>query len=478
MVSARISTAYYGGLMIFSRTLIFMTALFLVTRAPAGASENSDLDFIPNAVQKESYIKEPFPERKQWGINFVEDEIAFSSIRGDLAVPVPVSQPDWQNRTSVDLNQTWKATELISLRLNDRFDVLEESDLNFPSQGSSHNNFQEGFGSFEILSGTYLEAGRINLKNGIALGFNPTDYFKTRSAVSQATADPSALREVRMGALMVRIQEIGESGALSLSYSPKVTSASAIPLSPGPSLDPLFGQTNATDRILLIFSHNLLDLYPQALIYYENGQSRLGLNVSHVFGKSVVGYAEWSGGNQTNLSTRAVNFGKQTGALTQDALPLPQIDSGEFFQNDASLGFSWANSRKITVNVEYHYHQGGFNKTDLDNWFALGRENSLVISELWYVRLYASDQEEPMMQEELFFRADWQDAIITNLNLNGFAMISPYDGSAFIQMSAGYYLSKDWTLQVLLGAAVGSGDTEYGSLPKSMTTAFQGVRYF
>jgi len=55
-----------------------------------------------------------------------------------------------------------------------------------------------GYASWEPLDRTYLDLGRINLKSGVALGFNPTDFFKTRAVVEPLSADPSVLREDRL----------------------------------------------------------------------------------------------------------------------------------------------------------------------------------------------------------------------------------------------------------------------------------------
>ena len=82
------------------------------------------------------------------------------------------------------------------------------------------------------------------------------------------------------------------------------------------------------------------------------------------------------------------------------------------------------------------------------------------------------------MQQELFIRAEWDDVLISNLNISGFVVISPYDGSLFGQLSGSYFLSRNWTFAGYLGAALGSAESEYGSLPESTGTAFRLIRYF
>ncbi len=71
------------------------------------------------------------------------------------------------------------------------------------------NDFREAYIEWRLADQTYLALGRINLKSGIALGYNPTDYFKTRTVSEPLSADPTVLREDRLGTVMLRLQHIG-----------------------------------------------------------------------------------------------------------------------------------------------------------------------------------------------------------------------------------------------------------------------------
>ncbi len=77
---------------------------------------------------------------------------------------------------------------------------------------TSINDFREGYLSWEALDRTYLDAGRINLKSGVAVGFNPTDFFKTRAVVEPLSVDPTVLREDRLGTVMVSANTSGRAG--------------------------------------------------------------------------------------------------------------------------------------------------------------------------------------------------------------------------------------------------------------------------
>src|SRR5262249_20134803 len=138
------------------------------------------------------------------------------------------------------------------------------------------------FVSWEPLSRTFLDAGRINLKSGVALGFNPTDFFKTRAVVEPLSADPTALREDRLGTLMVRAQHIWEGGATTFAFAPALYRPSPVFSNTNlRSLAPSFDRTNAHDRLLVKGTAALFgDFSPELLVYREGSRTTFGANLA------------------------------------------------------------------------------------------------------------------------------------------------------------------------------------------------------
>ncbi|MGD0886766.1 MAG: hypothetical protein ABSA46_18140 [Thermodesulfovibrionales bacterium] len=392
-------------------------------------------------------------------------------------MPVPTQTPSWQNRTSLDLDYKWQLDERTQFSLSDRLNGYEGNTIPFPSNGSARNDFREALLSYEVFPGTYLEAGRINLKNGIALGYNPTDFFKTRTMVDIVSIDPSALKEDRLGTVMIEGQRIWVNGSLTLAFAPKLENETPLLLTPTASFNPLFGQTNSSNRFLASLSYDIAALNPQALIFFDDIGTHVGMSLSRVMSSSVVAYVEWAGVSEANLTNRAVAFGKNTGSLPIRAPVVPQSNSSVTFQNDLALGFSWTDSSKLTINLEYHYHQSGFDGADFNHWILLGSANSSLAAEVWFIREYAVDQQEPLMQQELFIRFDYPDVIPSKLNLGAVAFISPYDGSVLAQASAQYFLSRKLTLGAYLSGALGSLSSEKGSLPWITNVVLSAVWY-
>ena len=121
-------------------------------------------------------------------------------------MPLPPStapEMDWQNRTSLDGTQQWRLGEGLDANLSYRFNLVEENDIPIPAHQDFRNDLREAYLTWEPAPETFLEAGRINIRHGPALGFNPTDFFKTRTLVEQASEDPSVIRQDRLGVAMV-----------------------------------------------------------------------------------------------------------------------------------------------------------------------------------------------------------------------------------------------------------------------------------
>ncbi len=447
----------------------------LALTSPAAAQENSDLSRIPQAVFNTSPEQAPTPAAH--GKYFLEDDLGANLVQGKLVVASPSRPSHWANRTSLDARDRWSLGNHIAFAFSDRFDLNEADGIGFPAK-AVRNDLREAYLSWEPLQQTYLDFGRINLKNGIALGFNPTDFFKARTGVSQSSADPSALRENRLGTVMLRAQTIWDGGSAGFAYAPKLETARPIVGATPGWADPLFDRTNTADRFLLSINFDLADLSTQSLLFHDGNGTKMGLNLSYPIGRAIIVYGEWAGGDDTGLITRAIDFGKATGTLPISAPLVPPSTAGRSFHNDLAFGASWASETKITLNLEYHFHQAGFSPRDWRNWFVSGAANPALAPELWYIRAYASDAQEPMSRQQIFLRADWQDAFVNDLELSGIAFVNAGDGSGMVQVSANYNLNDRWTLSAYAGGNFGNARSEWGSLPEVGSVVFQVDRYF
>ncbi|UFS70632.1 hypothetical protein LPW11_00215 [Geomonas sp. RF6] len=463
------------------RQATLLLLLFCLAAHPARGEEprdeNEDLELIPQAVRNAPQEAPSTEERAApGGRAFLENALTGWVKRKGLAVPVPDRVGSWQNRTSADMDYSWQIAPQLRLGLSDRLSLFEGNVIDFPSAGTLRNDFREGVISWEFAPRSYLEAGRINLKSGTALGYNPTDYFKARTTVNLASIDPSALRENRLGTVMVLAQKIWDNGSATVAFAPKLQNSSPLARTPA-SLDPLLGQTNSENRLFASASYSIAELSPQLLLFHDDIGTHIGVNVSRVLSSGIVGYLEWSGVREESLTERAIGFGQETRALPPGIPVVPQGARGKGFKNDVAVGASWTGISKLTVNLEYHYHQAGLNGREFDRWITLGKRSSALSSELWYLRQYAADQQEPFMQHQIFLRFDYPDAIPSRLNTSGVLFISPYDGSSLTQLAAQYFISREWTVGAYVGGTFGGRNTVMGSLPWRVSGVLQVVRY-
>jgi hypothetical protein len=473
------------------RPLAVMLSLALTGSLPRTAmgSGVDDVDLIPSNVLGEAAAqkpaaadpKEPEVRRTFQGRFFVEDALTLSSAPGAVPVPYPSGLVvDWQNRSSLDASFRWKPWTALAITVSDRVNVFEQNGVAFDSTQTLRNDVREGFVTWEPVSNTFFEGGRINVRNGSALGFNPTDFFKTRTLVGQASLDPSVLRQNRLGTLLGRGQTIWSGGSASIAFAPKVATPSPIDETNPPLLDPRFDATNAATRVLCAVNLDMADLSPQLLGYFELHRSKLGLNLTRPVGDAVVAYAEWAGGLEANLITRAVAYGQATGTLPAGAAALPPTDTSSVVRNDLAAGFSWTIATRVTLNLEYHFHQSGFTHGNWQQWFALGSKPGAppaIAGELWYVRGYANDQQEPVPMHQGFVRASWPQAFVKELELSSFALVDLLDASVITQLSASYYLSDAWTMSAFGSANLGEAHTERGSFPQRVSGIVQLTRY-
>ena len=464
------------------RALAVIAVLALAWGGPADADQDSDLDLIPSAAPA-PVTAAPAASVGAHRRIYLENATTQVAAVTDPAVPLPPPPGYlWQERLLLDVRQDRPLGEHAQLFLSDRLNVRDEDDLRFPDHEDVVNDLREAYLSWHPSDRLYVDAGRINLKSGIALGYNPTDFFKTRSVSEPLSQDPTVLREDRLGTLMLRAQRIWEGGSLTLAYVPGIHQASPIYSNDDlPSFNPMFDRTNADDRLLLKGSVDFGDnASPELLLYREAGRTRYGTNLSMGLGQSAVAYLEWSGGERPDLITAALDYGRDTGTLPAGApSPLPTA-SNRTFKSEMALGLSYTTSNDITFNLEYLVDQAGFSRADWADWFTEGTHaapGSPLLDELWYIRGYARDQQQQNTRQAYFVRADWVDAFDIKLELTGFVLADAYDGSGLAQLSASYYLSDRWTIGALGVKYFGSRSSDFGSLGTSYSLLFSVTHY-
>jgi hypothetical protein len=446
------------------------------------AAEDKDVDLIPRAAPSAPAAPSATPANGTTRI-FVENAFVATALRDDLLVPSPPpSPPRWEDRLFADARLEWPLGANAFVAYSGRLNLKVQEDLGFPNRGNVTHDWRELYVSAEPQPRAYVDAGRINVKSGVALGFNPTDFFKARAVVDPLTADPRALREDRLGALMLRGQRVGERVTFSAAYAPKVRDPAPVAIDPDRGFDPLFDRTNASNRWLVKASAQLGDGFnPEGLFYHDVNGSKLGVNLAESVGQSAVVYLEWAGGRRLGIVDEAFAFGRQTGTIPPSAPDVIGQGGEKRFRSQLAAGASYTTETRITFNLEYHYNGAGFSDSDWDRWFSIGQgrpASSPITRSLWFVRGYASDQQEPLQRHAVFARMDWVDFLVPKLELTGFALVDAQDGSALVQLQADYARSDTWSFGMLAAGTTGGRRSNFGSLPREASVLLRATRYF
>jgi hypothetical protein len=109
-------------------------------------------------------------------------------------------------RASIDVRYSAMLEGGFTFTASNRFDYVDPP---LAGQHASSNSLRELFVGWQQPGASFsLDAGRINHRQGPAFGYSPTDYFRRGALRSVSTADPVALRERRMGTVMLRAGQL------------------------------------------------------------------------------------------------------------------------------------------------------------------------------------------------------------------------------------------------------------------------------
>lgn len=352
-------------------------------------------------------------------------------------------------RASLDFSHTarfgagWRAV------ISDRVDRIHPAD---PGVDSTVNSLREAYLSWQPPSGkAVMELGRVNLRYGPAYGYNPTDFFRDGSLRTLTSADPFALRQNRMGTVMLRGQGLWSDGSLSVAYAPKLADR---PSPDGWNLD--LGSTNNRDRGVMALNTQMSQrVSTQLLAYAQQDMSpTLGASLTALLSDAAVGHIEWSRGSEPDLLSRAL------------ALP-GQADA----RNRFAGGITYTTLGKLSITAEYQYNGFALSQSD---WAALGSTAPAV--QMAYLR-EAQRRQELASREAYLIYVTQKSLFFKNLDLTAFVRVNAGDHSQLAWMELRHHWPR-FDLAFQLQQNIGDAGSEYGMLPDRTVTQILGSYYF
>lgn len=325
----------------------------------------------------------------------------------------------------------WRVVFADRLDLGWRGGVTEDSFI---------NTLKEAYVTWQPQPDDIADLGRINLRYGVATGYNPTDYFRAGAVRSIVSVNPASLRENRLGTVMLRGQTLWARGSLTGLYAPK--------LSDHPNQSPFsadVGATNNQNRWLLALSQKLAeDFHPQWIAYGEQHDPvQVGLNLTALLNDATVAFLEWSGGRGDSLLAQAL-------ALPDDTR----------FRSRAAVGATYTAPAKLSVTVEYDYNGAGL---DDNGWNTLRQGPASTYTRY---RNFVSNLQEPPTKQNAFVFARWQDALLVHFDLSAMQRVDLVDRSRLSWLEARYHWDRvDLALQWQRNH--GDAGSEFGALSQS-----------
>jgi hypothetical protein len=300
------------------------------------------------------------------------------------------------------------------------------------------NTLKEAYLSWHAQPDLIADFGRINVRNGVGAGYNPTDYFRADAVRSIISIDPASLRENRLGTVMLRGQTLWESGSLTALYAPELVSQATTN-----GFSPDLGATNQHARWQLALSEKLSDKFsPQWLLTGGAGLSpQLGMNLTALVNDATVAFFEWSGGHSAPLLAQAL-----------------MTPANEGFHSHAATGLTYTTSNNVSFTAEYEYNGAGLDQAD---WNSLQRGS---FPPYFAYRTYVANILDLPTTRNLFFYSSWQDAMIKHLDISGLVRYDLIDNSRLQWLETRYHWT---TVDVALQWQLEDGHqtSDYGALP-------------
>jgi hypothetical protein len=339
-------------------------------------------------------------------------------------------------RLSIDLRYDKAFAERWRVVFADRLDMRWQDGS---SDHSDVNTLKEAYVSWQARPDQIADLGRINVRNGVAYGYNPTDYFRAAAVRSIVSIDPSSLRENRLGSVMLRGQALWAGGSFTALASPKLADEPS-----DAAFHPDLGATNRRARWLLAAGQKISDaLNPQVLLYGGEGESaQLGLNLTALLNDATVAHVEWSGGRAPSLLSQALQLPEDTA-----------------FRSRLATGLTYTTPTKLSLTLEAQYNGAGLDEA---GWDAL---RSGPPQAYGAYRSYVASLQDPPTRRRIYVRAFWQDALLNHLDLTGMTYYDAVDASRQLWVEARYHWTRvDVALQWQRNG--GASGSDYGALPE------------
>lgn len=349
---------------------------------------------------------------------------------------------------------------------------------NSPSNHQLRTDLREGLLSWQIGQTSYLEAGRIIERNGVAFSSSPSDLMRALAANTNSL-DSNETREGRHGVYMVRFTHIAELASFTLLHAPRLCRPDAS-LFKGDDIGCM--QTNWQQRTLLKASVNVDDdINPDFIVYHDSLGTSLAASLAVGSGSATTYYADLGVSNRRPLDEEALRVGRLIGYLPAAGSTVSDSSAAARYPVDLNVGIVHTMGNRLTVNVEYARSGRAFDSRQWQQWFRSGEaaRSADERAPLWFIRRYVSAMQEPLSRNNLLLRFDLKNAFgVNRLWASGhvYASLAPFSTTS--QLTFRYTGIPSSAISIGAFNRTGARRTEFGSTHRDAGLFLRLERYF
>lgn len=359
----------------------------------------------------------------------------------DRRPPAPgaASGPEQALRAVLDFRREWRLGKQTRLTLSDRLEGLQDD----RGHGTVRNALREAYVSVGLDDAWFVDLGRINVRSGVGLGFNPSDWLREGASLPQTTQNPASQRENRLGTVMLKVQTVQGWGAAHLALVPQLADR-LDEVSPY-GLD--WGRSNADPALHLRLAPQLSERFSLDLLAYarEGRHPQWGLNSTAVLGEAWIAHLEWASGRRESLVG-------------------PALARESSMHHRVAAGLSWTTSMGAVLAIERQLATDALSGDDWNTWRL--STDPATARRLGQLRAERSAVQAPLVRDAWFVRVALNGVLRDpDLDLSAFVRLNPHDHSSLWQVDGSWHASARVSVHASVGGFAGAARSEFGANP-------------
>lgn len=409
------------GLTLLPLFLLFL--LFLLLPLSSAAQEQN---WMPESDQTNENTKAS-PGRRFFDFAVNKSNLQTSdATRGNLAL-------DHYQSASLNSSTHW----ILSGRLD--LDTTAGEDLNKRNLSLA---LREAYFTinFDTLN---LDLGRITIRDGVAIGYNPSDVFRVGSLTTRRSEDPSRLRDSRLGLLAAQARYSNDYGHFASLFAPAIHSDDSTHW-----YDPQLKAVNGSQAqyYLKYTPPRWNDFY--ANLIWRHGREKdttIGINLSRNLGQQWMSYLEW-------VKVRPDHSLANTQSTRRSQNTYQQL----------ALGASYSTEHRQTVTIEYQFNGAGLRTQEWRGDWQHADAQTLIDT-----FITSAQRQDPLGRHNMMALLQWDQFITPDDDLTCLYRTNVIDKSRMQWCEWRYkQASQEWSLN--LTHTSGRPRSEFGSAPMSL----------